>query len=1071
MEEVNPNPRKIRNICILAHVDHGKTTLADHLIAGAGAGLLHPKQAGKLRFMDYLDEEQKRAITMKSSAVALQFRGHTINLIDSPGHIDFCGEVSTAARLSDGAFVLVDVVEGVHIQTHAVLRQAWIEKVTPCLVLNKIDRLITELKLSPMEAYTRLQNIVHEVNNIISSYRSEKYLSDVDSIIMGAGESADIDKGFDTQEEDEEDAFQPQNGNVAFVCALDGWGFCIGQFADLYVAKLGASATALKKALWGNHYFIPKTKKIVGKKGASNKAKPMFVQFVLEPLWQVYESVLQGREGQVMLEKVIKSMNLTIPSRDLQHKDSKVVLQAVLSRWLPLSDTVLQMAVDCLPDPVLAQSNRISRLLPKQEVLSDANHEELLELDRARRAVETCDFSISVPCVAFVSKMFAIPVNMLPRKGPSGEVLDNLVEELGPGDTNAGHQEVFLAFARVFSGKISTGQKIFVLSSLYDPLKTESQQKHVQEATVQSLYMMMGRGLEPVATASAGNVIAIRGLGQHILKSATLSSTLYCWPFASMTYQAGPILRVAIEPSKPADMGALTKGLQLLNRADPFVEVTVSGRGEHVLAAAGEVHLERCIKDLKERFARVELEVSPPIVSYRETIEGDGIPFLDSSKNGLVSTDFVEKTTLNGKCVVRVQVMKLPSALTKVLDESSDLFQDIVEGKSGHGKTVSESLKKKYQGEQSGSEESEAIEDPVLMLRKRIIDAVETDMDNGSQDFGKKRNMEDRKTWLSLLQRIWALGPGRIGPNILLSADSPTLGGNVKAFSDVSNGNSLEVEPVLVHGSPQISEKLGLVEVAGEKSNETALFVKGGECGYDSLYMETKSLQSSIVSGFQLATAAGPLCEEPMWGLAFLVEAYMFPARSKSSDSSDVVGENGSRNDTQHPEQYGPLSGQVMTAVKEACRSAILLKKPRIVEAMYFCEVCTPTEYLGSMYAVLARRRARVLKEEMREGSDLFTVHAYVPVAESFGFADELRRWTSGAASPQLLLSHWEVLPQDPFFVPKTEEELEEFGDGSNVPPNTARKMIDSVRRRKGLPVEEKVVQHATKQRTLARKV
>eukprot|EP01018_Ginkgo_biloba_P041159 Gb_08336 [translate_table: standard] len=149
--------KKIRNICILSHVDHGKTTLADHLIARAGGGLLHPKQAGKLRFMDYLDDEQQRDITMKSSSIALQFRDHMINLIDSPGHIDFCGEVSITARLSDGALVLVDAVEGFHIQTHAVLRQAWIEKVTPCLVLNKMDRLITELKLTPMEAYSRLQ--------------------------------------------------------------------------------------------------------------------------------------------------------------------------------------------------------------------------------------------------------------------------------------------------------------------------------------------------------------------------------------------------------------------------------------------------------------------------------------------------------------------------------------------------------------------------------------------------------------------------------------------------------------------------------------------------------------------------------------------------------------------------------------------------------------------------------------------------------------------------------------------------------------------------------------------------
>ncbi|MCL7033800.1 hypothetical protein MKW94_018411 [Papaver nudicaule] len=118
-------------------------------------------------------------------------------------------------------------------------------------------------------------------------------------------------------------------------------------------------------------------------------------------------------------------------------------------------------------------------------------------------------------------------------------------------------------------------------------------------------------------------------------------------------------------------------------------------------------------------------------------------------------------------------------------------------------------------------------------------------------------------------------------------------------------------------------------------------------------------------------------------------------------------------------------------------------------------------EHLGSMYAVLSKRRARVLKEEMHEGSSLFTVHAYVPVTESFGLHRSFEK------------RHLELqeLSEVPFFVPKTEEEIEEFGDGTSVLPNTARKLIDAVRRRKGLPVEGKVVQHATKQRTLARKV
>lgn len=162
---------------------------------------------------------------------------------------------------------------------------------------------------------------------------------------------------------------------------------------------------------------------------------------------------------------------------------------------------------------------------------------------------------------------------------------------------------------------------------------------------------------------------------------------------------------------------------------------------------------------------------------------------------------------------------------------------------------------------------------------------------------------------------------------------------------------------------------------------------------------------------------------------------------------------------------------QVMAIVKDACRAAVLAKRPRIVEALYFCEVVAPAEHLGSVYGVLGKRRARVVKEEMREGTALFIVHAYMPVSESFGFADELRRKTSGSASPQLVQSHWEALLEDPFFVPRTEEEIEEFGDGSSVVQNTARKLIDAVRRRKGLPVEEKLVQFASKQRTRARKV
>ncbi|KAL4611467.1 hypothetical protein ACB092_08G125700 [Castanea dentata] len=1028
--------RKIRNICILAHVDHGKTTLADHLIAASGGGVIHPKLAGRLRFMDYLDEEQRRAITMKSSSIALRYKHHSINLIDSPGHMDFCSEVSTAARLSDGALILVDAVEGVHIQTHAVLRQCWIEKLSPCLVLNKIDRLICELRLSPLEAYTRLLRIVHEVNGIVSGYKSEKYLSDVDSVLAGSlgeavGGGGGGDESFEFVEDDEEDTFQPQKGNVAFVCALDGWGFGIHEFAEFYASKLGASAAALEKALWGPRYFNPKTKMITGKKGVGggSKARPMFVQFVLEPLWQVYQVALDGEGDKGVLEKVIKSFNLSVPARELQNKDPKVVLQSVMSRWLPLSEAILSMVVKCMPDPIVAQSFRVSRLLPKREILNNGVDSNVVaEAELVRKSVEACDTRPEAPCVAFVSKMFAVPMKMLPQRGLHGEFINNLAES-GEGDSD----ECFLAFARIFSGVLYSGQRVFVLSALYDPLKGESMQKHVQEAELQSLYLMMGQGLNLVASAKAGNVVAIRGLGQHILKSATLSSTRNCWPFSSMVFQVAPTLRVAIEPSDPADMGALLKGLKLLNRADPFVEVSVSARGENVLAAAGEVHLERCKKDLTDRFAKVKLEFSPPLVSFRETIEGEVSYMLENLKSLTGGLDYIEKTTPNGRCVVRVQVMKLPPTLTKVLDDSSDLLGDIIGVKSGQ-------TNKGLDTQRSSILEDE---NPIEALKKRIMDAVEKDILLMTET-DKDRSEKCRAKWLKLLKKIWALGPRQIGPNILFTPDFKRKG--VDSF-------------VLIRGSSHVSQRLGFVDdsIDGDKAAETSSEVT------QALSMEAEHLESSVVTGFQLATAAGPLCDEPMWGLAFVVEAYISPFMGQANESET--------SHQQQAEQYGIFTGQVITAVKDACRAIVLQKKSRLVEAMYFCELNTPPEYLGPMYAVLGRRRARVSKEIMQEGSPLFTVHAYVPVSESIGFADELRRWTSGAASVLLVLSHWEELPQDPFFVPKTEEEIEEFGDGSSVPPNTARKLIDSVRRRKGLPVEEKVVQHATKQRTLARKV
>ncbi|KAF8681672.1 hypothetical protein HU200_045098 [Digitaria exilis] len=1026
------DPRRIRNTCILAHVDHGKTTLADHLVASCGDGLLHPKLAGRLRFMDYLDEEQRRAITMKSAAVALRSRdGHRVSLIDSPGHIDFCSEVSSAARLSDSALILVDAVEGVHIQTHAALRQAFVERLRPCLVLNKIDRLITELSLTPAEAYMRLQRIVSDVNSIYSALRSHSYFSILsaleDNPSTSNSSTEDLPEDFE-DDDDNEDTFQPLKGNVVFACALDGWGFRPQQFADLYAKKVGVKSSAFLRGLWGPRYLDKKTGKVVGKKAIkSADPQPMFVEFVLSALWKMYELVLKDGGESKRVKKLVENFQLKIPERELKNKDPKVVLQSVMSRWLPLADAVMDMVVECTPDPVAAQGIRVARLMPKREVTPEdaaGCPEVVAEAERVRKCVEACDVTVDAPVVVYVSKMFAVPYKMLPLKGVNGELLNHH----GASES----EECFMAFARVFSGILRAGQKVFVLSPLYDPVKGDEVQKHVQEVELQYLYEMLGQGLKPVASVGAGNVVAIQGLGQHILKSATLSSTKSCWPFSSMMFQASPMLKVAIEPSNPTDLGALIKGLKLLNRADPFVEYTVTQRGEHVLAAAGEIHLERCIKDLEERFAKVKLVVSDPLVSFKETIEGEGAALVERSKS---AQEFAERTTPNGRCTVRVQVLRLPNALTKVLEESEQLLGEIVEGKTAKREGVLDPRLSQDDG------------DSAAMLRQRMIDAIDSDLEAISKQVDKEKLDRYRKTWLGYLERIWSLGPWQVGPNLLLSP--PMKSSDSVITQDGRQG-------ILVSGRSHVSERLGFVRESDAKDSSN---LDNGESAADapeSLHLESMALRNSIVSGFQIATNAGPLCDEPMWGLAFVIEPYLF------ADGSDAAN---------HSDQYNIFSGQVITAVKEACRAAVLQNHPRLVEAMYMCELTTPSEQLNPTYAVLGKRRARILDVEMQEGTSLFTVHAYLPVAESVGFSNQLRSLTAGAASALLVLSHWEAIPDDPIFTPKTQEELEEHGDGSSIVPNLAKKLMNSVRRRKGLHVEEKVVEHGTKQRTLAKKV
>jgi elongation factor 2 len=232
IQQLTSRKEQIRNIGIIAHIDHGKTTLADSLLAGAG--LLSTKMAGMARVLDYLEEEQKRKITIKTANITLLYKAagtpYIINLVDTPGHVDFTGKVTRAIRVIDGAVVVVDAVEEIMAQTEIVTRQALEERVRPVLFINKVDRLITELQLNEEQIQKKLDQIISRFNDLIETYAETPFKNQWK---IGASQ-----------------------GNVAFGSALHGWGFTMNmakqqgmKFSDISKAYADGQQMKLQATL------------------------------------------------------------------------------------------------------------------------------------------------------------------------------------------------------------------------------------------------------------------------------------------------------------------------------------------------------------------------------------------------------------------------------------------------------------------------------------------------------------------------------------------------------------------------------------------------------------------------------------------------------------------------------------------------------------------------------------------------------------------------------------------------------------------------------------------------------
>merc|ERR1719445_2167877 len=520
--------------------------------------------------MDTRQDEQDRCITIKSTAVSMYYElaqkdlewitqekdgnAFLINLIDSPGHVDFSSEVTAALRVTDGALVVVDCVSGVCVQTETVLRQAIAERIRPVLFMNKMDRALLELQLEQEELFQTFQRIVENVNVIVATY-------------------ADDDGPMGVVRVD------VNNASVGFGSGLHGWAFTLKQFAEMYASKFGVDVDKMMKKLWGENFFNSKTKKWSKNKDDDNKRS--FNMYVLDPIYMVFDAIMNFKKEQT--EKLLGKLTTAdgkkvadILKAEEKELEGKPLMKCVMRNWLPAGEAMFQMIVIHLPSPVTAQKYRA-------ELLYEGPPD-----DVACLGIKNCN--PEAPLMMYVSKM--VPTSDKGR---------------------------FYAFGRVFSGICETGQKVRIMG----PNFVFGKKEDLNVKSIQRTILMMGRTVEPIPSVPCGNICGLVGVDSYLVKTGTITTFEAAHNMRVMKFSVSPVVRVAVEPKDPQHLPKLVEGLKRLAKSDPMVLCFTEESGEHIIAGAGELHLEICLKDLEEDHAGIPLIKSPPVVSYRETVSAE----------------------------------------------------------------------------------------------------------------------------------------------------------------------------------------------------------------------------------------------------------------------------------------------------------------------------------------------------------------------------------------------------------------------------------------------------------------
>ena len=564
------HPNLIRNIVLAGSLHHGKTIFMDMLIQQT-----HEKkwnQSKNIRYTDTLKLEQERMLSIKATPMTLvlqssKSKSYVLNLLDTPGHVNFSDEVTASIRLSDGMVLVVDVVEGVTLQTQRIIKHAILEGLPIVVVLNKVDRLILELKLPPNDSYFKLKYIIDQINHYITEF----YVSNIN----------DRNKAQLKQPK----LISPETGNVCFASGEMGWCFTLQSFAEYYCElHEGLPLDGFVKRLWGNIWF---SNGKFERKSPSGGGDRTFVSFILDPLYKIYSHTVS--EDIPALKKFLEPLGIIL-TREQFRLDTKPLLKLILTSFFGKANSFVDMCIQHLPSPLEHAIYKIPQIYTGP-------------LDsHIAKSMLTCD--PSGPLMIHVSKLLSKSdgsgFNALGRVFSGSVSVGQSVKVLGEGYSLDDEEDMVIkditnlwiseARYKIQIESISAGNWVLIEGVDDSIMKTGTIVSNLDEANG-----------SPMSDDGNGN-----NNGYYIfrpLKFNTLST-----------------LKLAVEPLNPAELPKLLDGLRKINKSYPLVTTKAEESGEHILLGTGELYLDCIMHDLRHIFAEIEVKVADPVVSFCETV-------------------------------------------------------------------------------------------------------------------------------------------------------------------------------------------------------------------------------------------------------------------------------------------------------------------------------------------------------------------------------------------------------------------------------------------------------------------